>query len=164
VLRADVLLVSDTTERRGGVQIRRARPGDLGQVLALLEAADLPAGGVAESFTRFSVGEAEGRIVAAVGLERHGSSALLRSLVVEPGWRGRGAGNALVEDVLRRAQRDGLGSVYLLTTTAAEYFPRFGFRSLSRDEVPDEVRQSDEFAWFCPASAVVMVRSAVGPD
>ena len=34
--------------------------------------------------------------VGAIGLERHGSSGLLRSLVVAPSQRGRGVGGALV--------------------------------------------------------------------
>ena len=47
-------------------------------------------------------------------------------------------------------------AVYLLTTTADGFFPRFGFSRITRDDVPDSVKGSVEFRSACPASAVVM--------
>jgi amino-acid N-acetyltransferase len=44
----------------------------------------------------------------------------------------------------------------LLTTTAAEWFPRFGFVRTTREAVPMAVTASVEFQGVCPASAVVM--------
>jgi amino-acid N-acetyltransferase len=46
--------------------------------------------------------------------------------------------------------------VYLLTTTAESYFPKFGFVQTTREVVPTAVQQSVEFRSACPASAVVM--------
>jgi amino-acid N-acetyltransferase len=145
-------------KQESGLSIRDAAPGDLAPVLDLLRAANLPTEGVAEGFVGFAVAEADARIVAAAGLERYGASALLRSVVVDPAWRGREVGGALVERLLERAEREGLAAVYLLTTTADQWFPRFGFRRAAREEVPPEIRASGEFADVCPASAVVMVR------
>lgn len=56
------------------------------------------------------------------------------------------------------ARTHGIKSVYLLTTTAADYFPRMGFARIERDEVPVAVQQSTEFRTLCPASAVAMRR------
>ena len=47
-------------------------------------------------------------------------------------------------------------TVYLLTETAGDFFPRFGFRPTTRAAVPSAVQQSVEFREACPASAVVM--------
>jgi N-acetylglutamate synthase and related acetyltransferases len=79
----------------------------------------------------------------------------------DPRWsirtaRSTGLGLALVDRILRHARERGLGAVYLLTTTAEGYFPRFGFTRVARDEVPDPVRASVEFREACPASAVAM--------
>jgi amino-acid N-acetyltransferase len=139
-----------------GMRVRGAAPGDLLPVLDLLRAADLPTEGVGDAFEGFVVVEADGRVVAAAGVERHGGSGLLRSAVVDPAHRGRGAGAVLVGRLLERAQEEGLAAVYLLTTTADGWFPRFGFRSVAREDVPAAIRATEEFASLCPASATVM--------
>ena len=56
------------------------------------------------------------------------------------------------------AEARQLCAVYLLTTTAARYFPRFGFVETGRDAVPADVAATDEFRSACPASALAMVR------
>lgn len=147
---------------QGGAALRAAHPGDLEPVLALLEAARLPGEGVAECFERFVVAEHEGRIVAAAGLEVHGADGLLRSLVVDSAWRGRGLGAALTEALLERARSERLGAVYLLTDTAEGYFPRHGFERIAREAASEEVRRSVEFTTLCPSSSVVMVKRLSG--
>ena len=138
------------------VDLRSAASEDLPQVLSLLERSKLPTAGVTDSFSHFLVAESEGRLVGAVGLELYGSSALLRSAAVEESWRGSGVGRVLVERALDLARERGVDDVYLLTTTAENYFPRFGFVCVSRDAVAEEVRCSVEFQTACPASATVM--------
>jgi amino-acid N-acetyltransferase len=46
--------------------------------------------------------------------------------------------------------------VFLLTTTAERFFPKFGFEQIDREQVPASVQQSVEFQSACPASAIVM--------
>lgn len=140
------------------VNIRNAVTGDSHGVLELLGEAGLPSAGVNEWLPYFVVAESGGEIIGVAGLEEYASGALLRSVVVAPGWKGRGVGGALVEAVLNQAERSGHTHVYLLTTTAERYFPRHGFRSISRGDVPEEVQQSVEFREACPASAAVMVK------
>jgi len=61
---------------------------------------------------------------------------------------------------LQRAREDGIDEVYLLTTTAEKYFPRFGFARTTRAAVPETVKESAEFRGACPDTAVVMRRRA----
>ena len=89
-----------------------------------------------------------------MGSERYPSSALLRSLVVLPSWRGQGVGRRLVASQLARLAPGT--HVYLLTTGAEMYFRSLGFEAISRDEVHPEVKSSLEFQGACPQSAVVM--------
>jgi len=49
-----------------------------------------------------------------------------------------------------------VATVYLLTETAAGFFPRFGFQPIQRAEVAPAVQQSIEFTSACPASAQPM--------
>jgi amino-acid N-acetyltransferase len=138
------------------VSLQPAQPTDLEAILVLLERAHLPTAGVAQALSQFIVAVNEGRIVGVAGLEIYDQSALLRSVAVEESWRGTGVGGLLIDRALSMTRARGVKDVFLLTTTADHYFPRFGFACISRDSVADEVRASAEFQGACPASAVVM--------
>ncbi|HUQ98398.1 MAG TPA: arsenic resistance N-acetyltransferase ArsN2 [Gemmatimonadaceae bacterium] len=138
--------------------IRAAQAADIEPVQTLLSSNDLPLDGVSDNFHEFIVADDAGQIAGAIGLERFGSAALLRSAVVTPDQRGSGIGAKLVHDLLHRARETGVSEIYLLTTTAENYFPRFGFKRTTRDAVPQAVKQSPEFRGACPDSAIVMAR------
>jgi amino-acid N-acetyltransferase len=140
--------------------IEAARLDDLEAVLGLLRAARLPTAGVADAFPLGYVVVRSGRaLVATAGLEPHGRVGLLRSVVVVEAQRGAGLGRMMVEDRLRAARERHLEGVYLLTTTAPEYFRRLGFKDTARDAAPDTLRASSEFATICPASASCLVKT-----
>ncbi len=144
------------------VQMRPAAPDDLPSVLSLLGKANLPTQGVdSGALSDFIVAQRDGKLVGVVGLEIYRESALLRSAAVDPGWRGTGIGRALIERALDLSRERGIQDVYLLTTTAEHYFPRFGFCCVNRESVPDAVRESVEFREACPASAVVMRKNVL---
>jgi len=137
-----------------------ARAEDLAAALELIAGAGLPTDGVAAAFPAgYAVVRDAAGLAAVAGLEVHGSAGLLRSVAVRPSHRSAGLGGLLVDDRLAAARRAGLDAVYLLTTTAAEYFRRHGFLELPRAEAPAVLRASTEFASVCPASAVCMRRS-----
>ena len=106
--------------------LRAASAADYDQVVRLLRAAGLPTAGLPPTLPDFLVAEENGRVVGAVGLEVYGDAALLRSAVVEDGRRGIGLGSDLVAELLTRAGRRGLREIYLLTTTAEDYFSDSG--------------------------------------
>jgi amino-acid N-acetyltransferase len=56
------------------------------------------------------------------------------------------------------AEKKKFRALYLLTTTAENYFPAFGFTAIPRDSVPDEIQTTSEFKDICPSSAIVMRR------
>jgi amino-acid N-acetyltransferase len=136
-----------------------ARPHDLRGALELLARSALEQHGVAERFGHyFVVREDDGRVVAVGGLEVYGEHGLLRSVAVDPDYRGQGLAAALVAAVIERAQLLELSAVYLLTTTARDYFGRHGFTEDGRDHAPAAIRESWEFKSGCPATAVLMKR------
>ena len=139
------------------VTIRPASAGELPAVEALLRGAKLPVEGVREMGDLLLVALEGGRLVGSAGLELHGTAGLLRSVATVGTDRGRGIGRALVECVMGAARERGVRRVYLLTETAAGFFPRFGFRPVERGDVDPSVQRSAEFAQLCPASAVAMV-------
>ena len=145
--------------QRVPVTIRPAQDADLGAIETLLTSSDLPVAGVPEALCGFLVAESEGRIVGVVGMERCGDYGLLRSTAVAPEWRRQRVARQLVERIIAEAEARGVHALYLLTTTAEQYIPSFGFRAASRASVPAEVQQTVEFQGACPASATVMCLS-----
>jgi amino-acid N-acetyltransferase len=141
------------------LQAEQARPHDLPGALDLLARSGLPEHEVAQRWGHFFVvREDDGRVVGVAGLEVHGEHGLLRSVAVDAAYRGQGLAEALVDAVMGRARLLELQDVYLLTTTAREYFVRHGFTECAREQTPAAVRESWEFRSGCPTTAVVMMR------
>ncbi len=133
-----------------------ARAEDLGRLSSLLEEAGLPLAGFGTRLDATLVARSQLDIAGGVALELYGEEALLRSLVVAPSARGGGLGERMTEAALELARARGARRVWLLTTTAERYFPRFGFRPVLRAELPAALASSAELRGACPASAVAM--------
>jgi amino-acid N-acetyltransferase len=140
------------------MEIRPATHSDLERVEALLRHASLPLDGARDAFRVGFVAEEHDAIVGAVALEIYSDSALLRSLVVDQTAQGQGLGRQLTQAAIAEAQRRGVDAIYLLTTTADQYFPRFGFVTVDRQSMPSSIQGSIEFQSACPASAIAMRR------
>ncbi len=136
--------------------IRAATTRDLAAIKSLLEKYKLPVAGLEGHIATTLVAQRSARVVGCAALEVYGGAGLLRSVAVDEARRGAGLGHQLTQAALDLARARGLTSVYLLTTTAATFFPRFGFREVARDDVDPAVRASIEFTTACPASAVAM--------
>jgi amino-acid N-acetyltransferase len=142
-----------------GWKIDVAAPGELEAVIALLAGAHLPTSGISEGFPgAYSVARRDGTVVGVAGLETYGKAGLLRSVAVHGAVRGSGIGRLLVQEQLRKATELGMTAVYLLTTTAPDYFRRIGFSDVARASAPAELQRSAEFAAICPASALCLAK------
>ena len=136
--------------------IEKAVPEDMAVITALLQAGDLPTEDVGEHLANFLVAREGGRIVGTIGMEIMPPIGMLRSLAVDDACRSRGAGAALCRHLLARARQRGLNEMYLLTTTAADYFAARGWTVIDRARVPEAIRHTRQFQELCPASATCM--------
>ncbi|ASV96745.1 arsenic resistance N-acetyltransferase ArsN2 [Paraburkholderia aromaticivorans] len=138
------------------MMIRAARNEDLDAIKVLLAENGLPASDVTPDLLRsFAVAEnAAGSVVGSVGLERFGTDALLRSLAVAKLARNCRLGGDLVAHAEDLARASGVGELWLLTTTAADFFPRVAYARVDRGTAPAELQGSTQFSQLCPASAV----------
>ena len=123
----------------------------------LLKSSGLPADDL--NYTKdLLVGYYEGNdLVGTGGLEVYGDYALLRSLSVKMGIRGKSVGSAITEFLINEAKKRKLKGIYLLTETARGFFLKKGFQDTARTDVPEELKASSEFSHVCADTAVVMV-------
>ena len=138
------------------MMIEPASERDLPAIRALLGRLQLPLAGVDEHLRTMLVAREDEEIVGTAALELYADGALLRSVAVEPMRQGTQLGHQLTDAALRLASTHGASTIFLLTTTAERFFPKFGFEQITRDQVPQSVRGSVEFQSACPASAIVM--------
>ena len=128
-------------------------------VKALLVASELPIDDLDDPTIALHGATHGGRLLGVIGLQVLAGVGLLRSLAVDASARDRGLGGQLCELVLRDARDRGLAEVWLLTTSARDYFTRRGFHAVGREQTPDVVRATAQFTSLCPSTAVVMRRA-----
>jgi amino-acid N-acetyltransferase len=144
-----------------GPLLRAAVPADLPAIRALVADAGLPLAGLPACVLAGTavVAVEDGRLIGTAATERHGTAALLRSLAVDPGARGRGLGRALVDRALADASDAGAHEAWLLTETAEGWFAARGWQVVDRAAAPPAIAASVEFASACPTTAVAMCRA-----
>ena len=96
------------------------------------------------------------RILGTAGLEIFGDCALLRSVSITRAAQGKGYGRFMVEGMEKFASDSGIGCLYLLTTTAKDFFEHQGYCLILRDESPEAIKQTAEFTTLCSSTAIVM--------
>jgi amino-acid N-acetyltransferase len=72
--------------------------------------------------------------------------------------RSTGLGSALVGHVEAHAAKHDVGTLYLLTMTAEDFFARRGYHRIDRTVAPAAIRSTREFAGLCPASSAFMFK------
>jgi amino-acid N-acetyltransferase len=136
-----------------------ASPRDAEAIRRLLAENALPGDDIDRHLDDFFVARRDDVLVGVAGLEVLGADALLRSVAVSTDHRKTGVAAALCDKALTRARQRGAKRVYLLTTTAADYFvKKLGFEPLERVAAPKSVQATHEFSRACPQSAALLSR------
>lgn len=146
------------------LRIEPATDADLVDAERLLSRVGLPTSDVPAAFDRAVVAFRGAERVGVGALEVHGRGGLLRSVAVEPAARGTGVGTALCDALEAAAREAGVERLYLLTTTASDFFRARGYVPCDRASVPAAVRATTQFADLCPDSAACLTRSLADED
>jgi len=132
-----------------------AEAGLRAAALALLSDNDLPVRDLDETKTLFAC-LSNGDVIGTGGLERFRDCALLRSISIKKDLQKKGLGKFIVGEVEKLAGQTGINCLYLLTTTAGDFFTKIGYETIDREAVPLEIKNTTEFSSICPSSATVM--------
>jgi N-acetylglutamate synthase-like GNAT family acetyltransferase len=139
------------------MRIEAAADRNLAEIEALLMGCGLPTAGLRDQFPAAYVVAIElGAVVGCAALETYEGVGLLRSCVVSADRQSQGIGRALVANRIDAAKAQKLEAVYLLTTTAHDYFVGLGFGPADRTQVPARLAACPEFASACPSSAACL--------
>ncbi len=141
------------------VTIDRAKKDELPGIIALLDRCELPKEDLEPHLSTTLVARNESGVVGCSVLELYQERALLAYVAVETSFRGRRIGQRLTKGALDLAKYHQVRTVYLLTETAAMFFPKFGFKSIPRSDMPQTIQRSVEFTTLCPDTATVMMAS-----
>jgi N-acetylglutamate synthase-like GNAT family acetyltransferase len=135
------------------------RAGERAALQAALRKAKLPTDDVEAPGRLFWRFETQDEVpVGFGGLEVHGEDGLLRSLVTLPPVRNRGVGTAMVAALEFEARLHGCRTLWLITTTAGDFFQRVGYARCERAQVPPAIRDTAQFSSLCPANADVLMK------
>ncbi len=124
------------------------QPGDLEGIRKLLDTTGLDWRDIGDDdYKNFLVLKNEEGIVGCIGLEIYSEDAILRSLSVNPSFRGQGYGWMLAETEIEYARHRGVRRIYLMSPeTASDFFAeKLGFRVIDLSTVADAVAQSSTF-------------------
>lgn len=137
--------------------ISKAKPEHLEDIVTLLSACNLPHEDISPEKQQLWVRREAGTLAGVCGIEPYGSFGILRSVAVQPAFRNQGIAASLYQEALTFCKDTGIHTLFLLTTTARDYFGRLGWTEISRAAVPQAVQQSEEFNSLCPDSATCMM-------
>jgi amino-acid N-acetyltransferase len=106
--------------------------------------------------TQLFVMEDGDKVIGTVAVEYDWNDALLRSLSVEEGYRDKGIGKQLVDFAEDYVKKQGVLTIFLLTTTADDFFLKRGYKKTDRATVPGFIKNTSEFSVTCSSAATLM--------
>lgn len=135
--------------------MQQAQKTNIPQIKFLLEENGLPIADI-ETNIDFYIGIENNHIVVTGGLEPAGEDVIMRSIAVAENFKGKGFGAKMTRYLIGIAKKNKSNTVFLLTMTAENYFPKFGFIAVKRESAPEPIKNSSEFTTVCPDSAILM--------
>jgi amino-acid N-acetyltransferase len=132
-----------------------ASQNSFSSAIELLKQNNLPTEDITPG-TQLFVVEDGNEVIATVAVEYDYDDALLRSLSVSETKRGSGIGSELVSFIEDYVRRQGVRNMFLLTTTAADFFAKRGYKVIDRSNVPEFIQKTKEYSVICASSSTLM--------
>ena len=140
------------------MNISEINQNNFSKAIALLKSNSLPTEDITDA-TKVFVSTEGDEVIGTIGIELYDNLGLLRSLAVNNAYRGKGTGKNLVAFIEAFAKNNYINELFILTTTASEFFSGLSYEQIKREHTPTAIKQSTEFTATCPSSAIVMKKS-----
>lgn len=121
-----------------------ATEADWPDIEALLRASSLSAEGRHDHITQYMIARDKSGLLGCVGMERHETTGVLRTLAVAQRARSAGLGELLLSAIVADARQQGIETIVLQTTTASGYFARLGFAPIGIADLPSSISPANE--------------------
>ncbi len=132
---------------------------EINLVKELLQESGLPVADLDEAAIQFFGIKENHKVVACGALEIYNSNAVLRSVAVRQTHQNQDYGKQIVRFLEKKARELGVGKLFLLTTTAENFFRKLEYISIQRDSCPPEIVSSAQFKDICPDSAICLYKN-----
>lgn len=126
-------------------------------ILQLLKENHLPYEDISDSMLQeYRIAKEKNLIIGCIGIQRDAEFALLRSFCIQNSYRNLGIGKTIYSMLENECKSNGIKELYLLTSTAESFFLKRGFLTIDRTNAPEFLKNSSEFQYVCPTSAICM--------
>jgi len=126
-------------------------------VISLLEQNDLPVSDLDDTKILYALIDGPD-VIGTGGLEFFHECALLRSLSVKKDCQGKGLGKLITRQLEQVSRAKGIKNIYLLTTTAEDFFGKEGYRVIDRAEAPLSIKNTSQFSTICSSTGILMTK------
>ncbi len=140
------------------LSFQKAEIFDLDFIKNVLKSNELPYEDLETSKVELFLTYENSDFVGVIGLEIFANTGLLRSMAVNEKFRNKGYGKKICQKLLNYSKDIGISELYLLTCTAKVFFEKMGFEVISRENVPESIKSTNEFSGLCPCSAICLRR------
>jgi amino-acid N-acetyltransferase len=138
-----------------------ASASDHATVVGLLRECGLPHEDIGEHLANLIAAKRGKHLTGTVALQACDGVGLLRSLAVTEAYRSQGLATDLVARIVAHAHSRRIERLFLLTTTAPDFFAKLGFQPFDRTLVPAAIAATQEFRSLCPGSAICMRKDII---
>ncbi len=118
--------------------IRKAIPSDEHILKEILQKASLFSSKSNDYQKNMMVIETEDSLAGCGGVDIIEDIAILKYLYILPEYRGQGFGDGLTRALINYVDRRNIKKVYLLLGKSMDYFKRFGFKTISKEDVKEK--------------------------
>ncbi len=125
------------------------------EAIALLQQHQLPTSDIDRDKLLYLLYKGE-KVIGTAGLEIFEDCALLRSVSVIKKEQGKGFGRIINEEMEKFVKESGISCLYLITTSAKDFFDKLGYCIINREDSLLAIKQTAEFTSLCPSTAIVM--------
>ena len=137
-----------------------ASQNNFSAAIELLKKNGLPTEDISSGTQLFVVKE-DNKVIGTIAVEYDFNDALLRSLSVSAEKRNAGIGALLVSFIEDYVQKQGIQNIFLLTTSAADFFLKRGYKIIDRSNVPEFIGNTTEYSVICASSSTLMKKNFI---